>query len=143
MTVVEKSVLIECTPAQMFALVDAVEDYPVFLPWCGGSEVFARTEHVTEARIDIVYRGIKSFFATRNDKEFPQRMRLHLLDGPFTRMEGHWNFIALGEQGCKIEFCLHYEFSSATLAKIMGSVFNQIAQSMVDSFVTRARQLYG
>lgn len=142
MTVVEKSVLIEHTPAQMFALVDHVEDYPKFLPWCGGSEVTERTEVLTVARVDIAYRGIKSFFATSNTKEFPQRMRIHLKEGPFTRMEGHWYFTALGESACKIEFCLHYEFSNQMLARIMGPVFNHIADSMVESFVNRAREIY-
>ena len=142
MSVVEKSVLIERTPAQMIALVDKVEDYPDFLPWCGGSEVIERTEARTVARIDIAYRGIRSFFATSNDKEYPQAMRIHLKDGPFTRMEGHWRFIALGDAACKIEFCLHYEFSSQMLAKVMGPVFSQIADSMVESFVIRARETY-
>lgn len=142
MSVVEKSVLIECTPAQMFALVDQVEDYPDFLPWCGGSQVLERTELQTVARIDIAYRGIRSFFATRNVKDYPSSMRIHLQDGPFRRMEGHWRFIALGDSACKIEFCLRYEFSSSVLSKALGPVFNQIADSMVESFVARARDHY-
>ena len=142
MSVVEKTVLIERTPAQMFALVDHVEDYPKFLPWCGGTEVIERTEQLTVARIDIAYRGITSFFATSNAKEYPERMRTHLKEGPFTRMEGHWRFIPLGATACKIEFHLHYEFSSHMLAKLMGPVFNQIAESMVESFVKRAGERY-
>jgi ribosome-associated toxin RatA of RatAB toxin-antitoxin module len=68
-------------------------------------------------------------------------MRIHLREGPFTRMEGHWRFTPLGETACKIEFSLHYEFSSQILARIMGPVFNQIAETMVESFVNRARVL--
>ncbi len=141
MTVVEKSVLIERTPAQMFALVDRVEDYPQFLPWCGGSEVLERTEVLTVARLHVAYRGIKSQFSTNNAKEYPLNMRIHLREGPFTRMEGHWRFTPLGETACKIEFSLHYEFSSQILARMMGPVFNQIAETMVESFVNRARVL--
>ena len=143
MPLVEKSVLIECTPAEMFALVDRVEDYPQFLPWCGGTELHQRDESTTAATIRIAYRGITSHFSTVNSKEIPTLMRIHLRDGPFTRMEGHWRFLPLGDAACKVEFLLHYDFSSRVLAKILGPVFNHIVETFVESFVKRARQVYG
>lgn len=143
MPLVEKSVLIERTPAQMFELVDRVEDYPAFLPWCGGTELLERSERVTAATIRIAYRGIRSHFSTVNQKDIPHLMLIHLKEGPFTKLEGRWRFIALGDAGCKIEFRLDYEFSSKVLAKMLGPVFNAIADSFVESFVKRARQVYG
>lgn len=143
MPVVEKSVLIERTPIQMFELVDRVEDYPQFLPWCGGTTLHERTEIKTAATIAIDYRGIRSQFSTANTKEAPRLMRIHLTEGPFTRLEGHWRFTPLGELACKVEFGLHYEFSSKVLAKVLGPVFNHIADTFVESFVKRARQVYG
>jgi ribosome-associated toxin RatA of RatAB toxin-antitoxin module len=143
MPLVEKSVLIEKTPRQMFDLVDRVEDYPQFLNWCGGTELKQRTDETTAATIHIDYHGIKSSFSTANRKEAPQLMRIHLTDGPFTRLEGHWRFTPLGDTACKIEFSLHYEFSNRVLAKVLGPVFNHIADSFVESFVKRARQVYG
>ncbi len=143
MPLVEKSVLIERTPAQMFDLVDRVEDYPVFLPWCGGTELLERNERITAATIRIAYRGIRSHFSTINQKEVPYLMQIHLKEGPFTKLEGRWRFTALGDAGCKIEFRLDYEFSSKVLAKMLGPVFNVIADSFVESFVKRARQVYG
>lgn len=142
MPVVEKSVLIERTPAQMFDLVDRVEDYPAFLPWCGGTELHERNAAVTEATLRIAYRGIKSAWSTRNAKEYPHLMRIHLKDGPFKRMEGHWRFQPLGEAACKVEFVLHYEFSSQMLAKMLGPMFNSIAESLVEAFVKRSRQIH-
>ncbi len=143
MPVVEKSVLIERTPSQMFELVDRVEDYPEFLPWCGGTTLHERTAETTAATIAIDYRGIRSQFSTANTKEAPGLMRIHLTEGPFTRLEGHWRFIALGDLACKVEFGLHYEFSNKVLAKVLGPVFNHIANTFVESFVKRARQVYG
>lgn len=143
MPVVEKSVLIERTPSQMFELVDRVEEYPEFLPWCGGTTLHERTEVTTAATIAIDYRGIRSQFSTANTKEAPGLMRIHLTDGPFTRLEGHWRFIPLGDLACKVEFGLHYEFSNKVLAKVLGPVFNHIANTFVESFVKRARQVYG
>jgi ribosome-associated toxin RatA of RatAB toxin-antitoxin module len=143
MAVVEKSVLIERTAVQMFELVDRVEDYPKFLPWCGGTELLERTDGKTAARIHISYHGLKAHFATENAKEAPRQMDIRLREGPFRSMDGGWRFTPLGETACKVEFRLHYEFSSKILEMVLGPVFHHIANTFVESFVKRAQQLYG
>jgi ribosome-associated toxin RatA of RatAB toxin-antitoxin module len=143
MAVVEKSVLIERTPAQMFDLVDLVEDYPKFLPWCGGSELHERSDILTVATIHINFQGIKAHFSTSNDKQKPLWMSIKLRDGPFRMMDGGWRFIALGDTACKVEFRLHYEFSSKLLEKALGPIFSRIVNTFVESFVKRADQVYG
>lgn len=143
MAVVEKSVLIGRSARQMFDLVDRVEDYPRFLPWCGGTELIERSDTVTAARIHVNYRGIKAHFATENPKEAPHWMDIHLREGPFRRLDGGWRFIQLGEAGCKVEFRLNYEFSSKILEKALGPVFNHIVGTFVDSFVKQANQTHG
>jgi ribosome-associated toxin RatA of RatAB toxin-antitoxin module len=142
MAAVKKIVLIEFTPRQMFDLVDNVERYPEFLPWCGGTELLRRDEQTTAARIHINYHGLKAHFATENDKEPPGRMMIRLTEGPFRQLDGMWQFIPLGQTACKIEFQLHYEFANKLLEKAVGPVFNHIANTFVDSFVKRAEQLY-
>lgn len=143
MAVVEKSVLIERTARQMFDLVDGVEDYPAFLPWCGGTELLQRTATKTAARIHINYHGLKAHFATENTKEPPRWMNIELREGPFRRMDGGWRFTPLGETACKVEFRLQYEFSSKMLEKVLGPVFHHIANTFVESFVKRANQIHG
>jgi ribosome-associated toxin RatA of RatAB toxin-antitoxin module len=143
MAVVEKSVLIERTPEQMFDLVDAVEDYPKFLPWCGGSVLHERTDTLTVATLHIHFQGIKAHFSTTNDKEKPRWMSIKLRDGPFRTMDGGWRFTPLGDTACKVEFRLHYEFSSKLLEKALGPLFHRIVNTFVDSFVKRAEQIYG
>jgi ribosome-associated toxin RatA of RatAB toxin-antitoxin module len=140
---VHKKVLIEYTPAQMFELVDRCEDYPLFLPWCGGVELIARTDEITAATLHVNYHGVKSRFSTENSKRKPSEMLIHFRDGPFVRLEGGWHFTALGENACKVEFDLHYQFSSRLLDKVLGPVFNHIANTFVDAFVKRAAQIYG
>ena len=143
MAVVEKSVLIERTAVQMFDLVDRVEDYPKFLPWCGGTELIERSQEKTVARIHINYHGVKAHFSTENRKVYPQRMDIALLEGPFRQLDGSWRFKLLGDSACKVEFHLHYEFSSKLLEKVLGPVFNHIASTFVESFVKRAQQIHG
>ena len=143
MAVVEKSVLIEHTVAEMYRLVDDVEHYPAFLPWCGGVDVLERTDVLTVARLHINYQGIKASFSTENQKEFPTAMNLRLREGPFQNLDGHWRFLPLGEAACKVEFRLHYEFSNKVLEKAVGPVFRHIATTFIDSFVKRAKAIHG
>ena len=143
MAVVEKSVLVGYPAQQMFSLVDAVEAYPQFLPWCSGADVIHRDDHRTRATLHINYHGVKHNFTTENEKEPPHRMKVRLVEGPFRVLDGDWRFIALREHACKIEFCLHYEFSSRILETLVGPVFSYIANTMVDAFVKRADKLYG
>jgi ribosome-associated toxin RatA of RatAB toxin-antitoxin module len=142
MAEVNKSVLVGYAAPRMFALVDAVEKYPEFLPWCGGTELNFRDAQVTRAAIHINYRGIRQSFSTENAKREPHFMQIRLLEGPFKRLEGSWRFTDLGD-GCKIEFSLHYEFSSRLLERLVGPVFGYIANSLVDAFVRRAQNVYG
>ncbi len=139
---VKKTVLIEYSATQMFQLVDAVEDYPRFLPWCDGTEIIERDMAKTIAKLHINYHGIKANFSTANEKNAPQLMIIRLREGPFKQLNGRWHFKSLGEAACKIEFELHYEFSNWLLEKALGPVFHHIANTFVESFVRRAAQVY-
>jgi len=127
----------------MFDLVEAVEQYPRFLPWCSGTSVTLRDPEVTHATININYRGIKQSFSTKNLKKAPERMNLQLIEGPFRSLDGEWLFTPLSTDACRIDFRLSYEFSNALLGKLVGPVFGHIAGTMVDAFLKRADQVYG
>ena len=137
---VRKSVLIERSSHQMFDLVDRVEDYPLFLPWCSQTRCEFRADRKTVATLHINYRSVKSHFTTENDKESPSSMKITLVDGPFRRLDGLWRFKSLSAEACKIEFQLSYEFSSKMFEKVIGPVFSQIANTFVDAFVKRANE---
>lgn len=142
MAEVNRSVLVAFTPAQMFALVDGVEDYPKFLPWCGGASVRRHDADRATATIHINYRGIRQSFTTENAQRAPETIDMRLVEGPFRILDGSWRFIGLGNRGCKVELRLHYEFSSRVLEKLVGPVFNHIADRLVDAFAARAEQVY-
>ncbi len=142
MAVVHKSVLLGYSAAQIFSLVDKVEDYPSFLPWCGGVEVLERTDDRLVAAIMINYHGVRQRFTTRNTNTPPTRMQMTLVEGPFSHLDGQWRFTPIREDACKVEFELHYEFSSKLLEKLIGPVFSKIADSFVDSFRKRAEWVY-
>lgn len=143
MAVVHKSVFLSYSAEQMFDLVAKVEDYPKFLPWCGGVDVRERGENSVVASLAIHYHGIHQSFTTSNVNAPPNCIKMKLVDGPFKTLDGTWTFKPLREDACKVELDLHYEFSSRILEQVIGPVFGMIANSMVDSFCKRAETVYG
>jgi ribosome-associated toxin RatA of RatAB toxin-antitoxin module len=138
MASIEKSVLVRHSAASMFALVADIESYPRFLPWCGGARVLSRDGSAVTAEIDIAFHGITQSFTTVNDQHPDDRIDLRLVRGPFSKLDGTWHFLALAEDACKVVLNLDYDFSNFLLQKLVGPVFQQIATTMVDSFVKRA-----
>ena len=143
MAIIDKSMLIGYSSRQMFDLVEDVEHYPEFLPWCEKTLVEHRDEQKTVATLYISYRGVKANFTTENEKEAPHLMRLKLRDGPMRRLEGVWQFKPLSETACKIIFQLHYEFPSKLIDSMISPVFTHIGNTLADAFVKRAEEVYG
>jgi ribosome-associated toxin RatA of RatAB toxin-antitoxin module len=147
---VKKSVLLWYTPREMYDLVTQVERYPEFLPWCNKVEVLAREGDTVTARLHLSYAGVRHAFTTRNHNEDGRSVRMELVDGPFSRLDGLWQFMPLNKPGadagataCKIAFELSYAFSSGALEAVVSPVFDRIANTFVDSFVQRAESQYG
>jgi ribosome-associated toxin RatA of RatAB toxin-antitoxin module len=142
MAVVHKSVLLPFSAEQMFSLVNGIEEYPKFLPWCGGTEILRREDNKVVASIAINYHGVKHAFTTENVNQPPNLIRITLVEGPFRHLDGTWAFKPLRADACKVELELHYEFSSKLLEKVIGPVFHMIANNMVDAFCKRAEEVY-
>lgn len=142
MALVEKTVLVPHTAEQMFKLVDEVENYPQFMPWCGGASINEMQDTTMHATLHIDYHHIRQHFSTKNRRTPPHQINIALMDGPFKHLEGSWRFIPLSDEACKIEFRLQYEFSNKLLEKLVGPVFHHIANSFVDAFIHRADKVY-
>ena len=144
MTTITRSSLVMYTPEQMFELVNNVEAYPEFLPWCRGSEIISKNEDVICASLDIAKGGIHHMFSTRNTLDHGRSIRIELIDGPFRHLEGFWQFSPIGDgQGCRVQLDMDFEFSTRLLDLALGPVFTQISGSLVDAFCKRAREIYG
>jgi ribosome-associated toxin RatA of RatAB toxin-antitoxin module len=142
MALVEKSVLVGYPARCMHALVHDVERYPEFLPWCASTQIEYRDGQLTRAAIHIDYHGIRQSFKTENRTTPPELIEVRLLSGPFRALDGTWRFSSLAPEACRIDFRLHYEFSSKLLERLVGPVFHYIANSLVDAFLKRAERLY-
>jgi ribosome-associated toxin RatA of RatAB toxin-antitoxin module len=140
---VQKSVLVPFAAQQMFDLVDDVDRYPEFLPWCSGSAVLSSHPKGKTARLDIDFHGIRAHFTTDNENDPPASIVVTLKDGPFRHLHGEWSFRVLAPDACKVELALTWEFKTQVLETVVGPVFNRIAHTFIDAFVQRAGTVYG
>lgn len=143
MTVVNRTALVLHTTEQMFDLINDVRRYPEFLPWCSGTEVIAESEEMLEATLKLSKGGLSYDFTTRNSLVRPVSMTIGLVNGPFKSLEGVWTFTELSDEACKVELNLSFEFEGKLTGMAMSKVFNSVATTLVDAFVSRADQIYG
>lgn len=127
----------------MFSLVNGIEEYPRFLPWCRSSQVLSRTEKEVIASLEISWKGIHKTFTTKNLLNPPEKMGMSLIKGPLQHMEGVWHFTALDEHASKVSLDLEFEFTGSVVDKLFQPVFQHIANTLVDAFCKRAVEIYG
>jgi ribosome-associated toxin RatA of RatAB toxin-antitoxin module len=113
------------------------------LPWCHGARILNRDIDEVRARIEFAVGGMTRSFTTRNRHQINKMIEMHLVDGPFSRLNGFWRFDPLGEEGSKIALFLEYDFSNRVLGMVVGPIFGQIANTLVDAFQQRAVEIYG
>jgi ribosome-associated toxin RatA of RatAB toxin-antitoxin module len=142
MTTVQKSALVRFPAHLMFELVEDIKSYPQFLPWCRSSRILRRSGDVVDAELEIARGGFHKSFATRNTLLAPQEIRMSLLNGPFSHLEGLWTFTPLREDASKISLDLEFEMSGKVASLAFGAIFNQICSTMVGAFSERAKALY-
>lgn len=144
MTLISRNALVPYSVEEMYALVEDIESYTEFLPWCRSTEVISRNEDEVKASIEIARGALNKSFTTINRLQTNKMIEMRLLKGPFKRLEGFWRFDELKDNSaCKISLDMDFEFESKIIAFAVGSVFNQIANSMVDAFCKRAIEVYG
>jgi ribosome-associated toxin RatA of RatAB toxin-antitoxin module len=142
MAVVEKSALVPHSAQAMFDLVAGVEHYKDFLPWCSDSRLVSKKDDELCGWIQVSRLGITQAFSTCNKIDPPRRMDIALIEGPFKRLHGEWQFVPLQEDACKVMLRMEFEFSGRLIDAAFGKVFHQVANSLVESFVKRAREVY-
>lgn len=141
MPVVHKSALVAHSAEEMFELINDVESYPRFLPWCRSTRLLSRDEKQLCGELEVSRIGISQTFATCNELHPYERIEIKLQDGPFKRLHGEWRFRALREDACKVELELDFEFSGKLINSAFGAVFSQIANTLVDAFCKRADEV--
>ena len=142
MTQIDRSALVFHTAQQMFDVVNDVQFYADFLPWCAASEIRSHNASEMVASLHLAKAGLKYSFTTRNRLVEPTSIEFELVEGPFKFLAGQWQFSVLDEGACKVSLSLNFEFSNKVTSFAMAKVFTQVANTMVEAFVQRAEEIY-
>lgn len=144
MSKIQRSALVHFSAAEMYELVNRVDRYQEFLPWCRSSKVISESDSEMIASVEIAKGMLNKSFTTHNRLQPGRRIEISLKDGPFRTLHGHWQFDPLkAENACKVSLELEFEFDSAMVSIAAKPVFTQIANSLVDAFIQRAEQVHG
>lgn len=144
MAVINRHALVPYSSEQMFKLVNDVNSYHEFLPWCAHSTELSRDEDEVKACIELAKGKVRKSFTTLNRLQKNKMIEMRLVDGPFKHLEGFWRFDTLNDgMACKVSLDMEFEFSNKILSMTVGPVFSTISNSLVDAFVRRAEEIYG
>ena len=134
---IARSAIVDCSCEAFYALVEDIESYPRFLPWCAGASVRERSANRTVATLELKAKGVRESFTTENLNSPARSIEMRLLQGPFKHFAAEWRFTPLGADAVKVEFTLAYEFSNPIVARLLEPAFERIADSTVEAFVRR------
>ena len=143
MTVIHKSALVPYSAEQMYDLINDVESYPKFLPWCAEVQLLSKNKESLMATIVVSKGALKQAFTTLNAMEEGQHIEMNLVEGPFKYFKGLWRFDSLEAKGCEVSFHLNFEFARGLIGLAFGRTFSQLANSLVDAFCQQAQERYG
>jgi len=141
---VRRSALVAQPPGRMFALINDIESYPQFLPWCTSAQVVSRTDREIIATVSVRRGALNAQFTTRNELTANRHIAMRLVSGPFKTLEGDWSFTPVevpGQPGCRIDLLLRFAFANRLTGLVFEPLFEETAASLVDAFVARARAL--
>jgi len=138
---IARSAIVECSADAFYALVEDIEAYPSFLPWCAAAQLRERTPGRTVATLTLAAKGLRQSFTTENANLPGQSIDMRLLEGPFRRFRARWRFTPLSADAAKVEFTLEYEFSSRVVAALLNPVFSRLADDTVTAFARRAASI--
>lgn len=140
---IKRSVTLPYSAAQMFALVNAIEDYPQFIPYCHAAQIISRNEDEIKATLDFAKGALHKSFSTHNLLQTNKMIEIRLLEGPFRHLQGFWRFEALAENSCQVTLDLQFEFANRLLSFAFEPLFMQVANKLVEAFSQRAAIVYG
>lgn len=155
MTTITKELIVPYSAEAMYNLVNDIEKYPEFLPWCSSSKILEANQDSITADLELTYASITKKITTRNELSPATGITMNLVDGPLQHLHGKWEFKSIGDannhatssentlEGCKVSLNLDFAFDNSFMGMAFGKVFQGIANELVDHFYKRAKQVYG
>lgn len=137
---VKRSALVSQPPGRLYTLINDIESYPQFLPWCTHARVLTRSPEEIVATIGVRQGPLEGEFTTRNSLSPERSIRMQLVSGPFRTLDGEWLLSPIEPNGCRVEFTVRFAFKSRLTGALFEGLFEKTVGSLVDAFVRRARE---
>lgn len=142
MTIINRKAFVPYQPEDVYRLVNDVEAYADFLPWCSDVTLLEQQENSLTARLNLSVGSMQQSFTTRNTMEYGKRVDMQLVDGPFRHFYGYWTFDAV-DGGCAVELYVNYEFKNRLMQYLLQGFFYKAIDKMMEAFIGRMREIYG
>jgi ribosome-associated toxin RatA of RatAB toxin-antitoxin module len=144
MAIINKALLVPYTPQQMYDLINDVEAYPDFLPWCKSATVHSREATKLSATIGLSKGPLNYSITTVNTMRPHSEINMSYAAGPFKSCAGSWKFLEHNNTSqCQILFHFAYEFTNRLAGLAIEPIFYPITNTLVDAFYQRAIVVYG
>ena len=138
---VRRSALLPYSAGQMYGLVTDVERYPEFLPWCNDARILVSEGEFVTVSLGIARGIVRGNFSTRNRHVPDRSVEMQLVDGPFSLLEGRWDFRPIESAGARVELQIRFQTHGIISGLVLGPAFEEICNQMVDAFGRRAHQV--
>jgi ribosome-associated toxin RatA of RatAB toxin-antitoxin module len=139
---INKKTNVKFSANQMYSLVNDIETYSDFLPWCTDANIISSDEATLTASISISVGRIKKIFTTLNTMREGISINMTLIKGPFKELNGQWIFQDNSEGGSTVSLEMQFEFKNKLLKYTFGTAFKKAINSLVDAFIERANIIY-
>lgn len=134
-----RSALIGKSPEFLYLLLNDIEAYPRFVPWCTHAVVESRSDREIVATLGVRRGPLRTEFTTRNTLDPGRSVAMEHVRGPFRMLQGLWTLTPIGDAGTRIELAMRFAFANPLTAAVFEPMFEETAGSLVDAFVARAR----
>jgi ribosome-associated toxin RatA of RatAB toxin-antitoxin module len=134
--------LVPYSAAQMYAVVNDVEQYPKFLPLCRQTEILSQSPEQMVAKVVVGKGPLRVAWVTRNTLYPDTRIAMELVEGAFQQLEGEWIFTSVEDRVSHISLTLRYHLSPGIRAIAEKLLFGQMVDAQVKAFIDRAGELY-
>lgn len=138
---ISQSTLMPYSQEALFNLINQVDNYPEFMPFCTKASIKEQSEDHLLASVTLQKGPLQETFTTRNDLIPYEKMVLHLVDGPFKHLEGTWTFEDKSNGTTLVSLNLDYDFNSFLVATVFGALFKKAANDLIQSFQQYAKKV--
>lgn len=130
---INKQQIVAATREEVLNVINDIEHYPQFLPWCSEAKIVDQDDDTITAQLTVAYKGFNETFTTRNTTT-EEGVRMQLVNGPFKYLQGAWQLTPISDCQTLVDLTIDYEFKNKASAILLSPAFKKMGDIMVTRF---------